>query len=195
MFVQVIEAKTKDAQALRTQMEAWDREIKPGAEGFLGSTAGVTEDGTFIAAARFETEEAARRNSERPEQGRWWEETAQHLEGEATFYDCRDVDVILGGGSDDAGFVQVIQGYANDKAKLREMGQEMEGEASRRRDFLGGFAAWGPDDGFSQFVYFTSEAEAREGEKNDEGINDEQFGPLIRDIKFLDLKDPWLSSP
>jgi len=195
MFVQVIEGKAKDAQALRSQMEAWERDLKPGVEGFLGSTAGVTDDGTFIAAARFESEEAARRSSERPEQGRWWEETAQHLDGDATFYDCRDVDLIMGGGSDQAGFVQVIQAYANDKAKLREMGQQMEAETNQRPDFLGGFAAWGPDDGFSQFVYFTSEAEAREGEKNDEGINDEQFAPLMRDVKFLDLKDPWLTAP
>src|SRR3712207_2703358 len=103
MFVQVIEATAKDAAALRAQMDAWDREIKPGARGFLGSTAGVTEDGTFIAAARFESEEAARANSDRPEQTQWWEQTAQYIEGDATFYDCRDVDVSMGGGSDDAG--------------------------------------------------------------------------------------------
>ncbi|MBW3595002.1 MAG: hypothetical protein KY391_05435, partial [Actinobacteria bacterium] len=177
MFVQVIEAKAKDAGAVRAQMEAWDRDVKPGAEGFLGSTAGVAEDGTFIAAARFESEEAARKNSDRPEQGQWWEQTAQHLD-DPKFYDCRDVDEFMGGGSDDAGFVQVIQAYATDKEKLREVGQQMEDAGNDRPDVLGGFVAWGPDDGFSQFVYFTSEAEAREGEKNDEGINDEQFAPL-----------------
>jgi len=199
MFVQVIEAKAKDADALRAQMEAWDRDVKPGAEGFLGSTAGVTEDGTFIAAARFESEEAARRNSDRPEQGQWWEQIAQHLD-DPKFYDCGDVDVFLGGGSDDAGFVQVIQGYATDKGQLQDVMTSMgDSIQDQRPDVIGGVVAWGPDDGFSDFVYFTSEAEAREGEKRDTESRESPAGndwdKLVRDVKFLDLKDPWLFSP
>ena len=34
--------------------------------------------------------------------------------GDAAFHDCRDVEQLLGGGSDDAGFVQVIQGRTRD---------------------------------------------------------------------------------
>src|SRR3712207_6106901 len=64
MFVQVIEGQTNDAGALRSQFGKWDREVKAGATGFLGSTAGVSEDGTFVAMARFESEEAARTNSD-----------------------------------------------------------------------------------------------------------------------------------
>lgn len=38
-----------------------------------------TEDGRFIAVVRFESEEDARRNRDRPEQDRWWSETAKPL--------------------------------------------------------------------------------------------------------------------
>ena len=201
MFVQVIQGQTSDVGALRAQIEAWERDVKPGAVGFLGSTGGVAEDGTFIEAARFESADAARGNSDRAEQSAWWEETSKLLNGEPTFYDCEDVDEFGGGGSDDAGFVQVIQGYANDKAKMKEMGKQMEQDQSmqeQRPDVIGGFVAWGPNDGFSQFIYFTSEEEARKGEQagaesgNDAG---QQWSDLVRDVKFIDLKDPWLTSP
>lgn len=199
MFVQVIEAKATDPAALKQRMEAWEKEVKPGAIGFLGSTSGVSEDGIFIASARFESEEAARQNSDRPEQSQWWEETSQYLE-DPKFYDCTDVDVSMGGGADDAGFVQVIQGYATDKARLRElMGTMDDSITDQRPDVIGGVVAWGPDDGFSDFVYFTSEADARAGEKKDAEAGDDptgdEFQKLVRDLKFLDIKDPWLTSP
>ena len=198
MFVQVIEGQTSDAGALRAQFEKWNSDVKPGAVGFLGSTAGVAEDGTFIALARFESEDAARANSDRAEQSQWWEETSKHFNGEPKFYDCKDVDTWLDGGSDDAGFVQVIQAYATDKEKLREVGSQMDPEEMRkaRPDVIGGVVAWGPDDGLSQFIYFTSEEEARKNERRDTESGDEDpMAGLFRDQKYIDLKDPWLTSP
>ena len=92
MFVQVIQGRVTDAAKVRAALDRWAEELAPGAAGWLGSTAGVTEDGRFIALARFESEEAARRNSDRPEQDRWWAETAQLLTGEATFKDSSDAN-------------------------------------------------------------------------------------------------------
>jgi hypothetical protein len=66
MFVQVIRGQVSDPEQLTA-----------GAPGWLGSTAGVTEDGRFVALARFESQEAARRNRDRPEQGQWWMETSK----------------------------------------------------------------------------------------------------------------------
>jgi hypothetical protein len=43
----------------------------------------LTDDGRFIALARFESEEAARRNTDRPEQDRWWTEIAKLFTGAA----------------------------------------------------------------------------------------------------------------
>ena len=39
----------------------------------------MTADGRMVALVRFDSEEAARRNSDRPEQGAWWEGMAALL--------------------------------------------------------------------------------------------------------------------
>ncbi len=70
MFIQVIQGKVSDEAGLRRCMDRWTEDVRPGATGFLGCTQGLCDDGTFIALARFESAEAARRNSERPEQAR-----------------------------------------------------------------------------------------------------------------------------
>src|ERR671923_523515 len=108
MFIQVIQGDVRDAAAFRAQLDRWAEELGPTADGWLGTTGGLATQGGFIAVVRFESEEAARRNSDRPEQGRWWAGTAQSL-GEVTFHDCAEVDLMGAGGSDEAGFVQVIQ--------------------------------------------------------------------------------------
>ena len=77
MFIQVIQGKTNDAEGLRRRLDEWVEKLGPGAQGFQGTTGGVAEDGTAVFIARFESEEAARANSDRPEQGQWWEETAK----------------------------------------------------------------------------------------------------------------------
>ena len=202
MFVQVIQGKVTDPQAFRQQWETWQRDLKPTAKGFLGSTGGIAEDGTFIAAARFESEDAARANSEKPEQGEWWQQTERYLES-PVFYDCTDVDEWKGGGSDSAGFVQVIQAFVDDKETFRNGMKRMADAPDGRDDVIGGFVAWGPDDGFSQFVYFTSEAEAREGEaasadreySAEEKEMWETWEKSTRDVRYIDLKEPWFSSP
>src|SRR3954467_4776094 len=98
MFVQVIEGKLKDPDLLQRQLERWRKEIKPGAKGYLGSTSGVTGDGASIAVVRFESEANARANSERPEQGAWWNETSKAFDGEPNFTESSDTELLFGGG-------------------------------------------------------------------------------------------------
>jgi hypothetical protein len=201
MFVQVIQGKAKDPAQLRKQLERWDEELKPGAKGYLGSTAGVTADGEFIALARFESEEAARANSARAEQGAWWQETSRSL-ADAMFHDCTLVDLINEGGSDDAGFVQVIQGKVTDVDKARELDRATQSQMSEiRPDVIGGIVAWHPENGrFTNAIYFTSEAEARAKEK--ETSDSPEFDKYMSEWqaisdgepKFLDLTEPWYSS-
>jgi hypothetical protein len=183
---------------MQKQWERWVEDIKPGAQGFLGSTGGITPNGDFITIARFENEEAARANSDRPEQGAWWEETSQYL-ADPMFHDCREVDIFGGGGSDDAGFVQVIQGKTKDVEKSRALDARMEPAMRERRpDVIGGINAWHPENGrFTTFIYFTSEAEARAKEKD--MANDEGAAEFMREMqelsdgepKFLDISEPW----
>lgn len=200
MFAQIVQGRVTDPAGVRKQWDKWVEDVKPGAQGFLGSTAGVTAGGEFITIARFENEEAARANSDRPEQSAWWEETSQYVE-DPMFHDCTLVDVFGGGGSDEAGFVQVIQGKTKDVEKSRDLDARMEpGMRDRRPDVIGGVNAWHPDNGrFTTFIYFTSEAEARAKEK--EMANDESFGEYMQEMqelsdgepKFLDLSEPWMA--
>ena len=106
MFVQAIEGRVADVAGLRRQLERWMSELRPGARGFLGSTAGVTDSGDAVVFARFESSSDAKANSERPEQGQWWAETEKCFDGEVRFTDSDDVDIFLAGGSSDAQFVQ-----------------------------------------------------------------------------------------
>jgi hypothetical protein len=114
MFVQVIKGRVSDPAQVRTHLESWASTVGQGADGWLGSTAGVTDDGTAVVLARFESEEAARRNSDRPEQGKWWTQMASYFDGEPEFQDCTVVDVDTYGDPDPAGFVQVMQGRVGD---------------------------------------------------------------------------------
>ena len=198
MFIQVIQGKVNDAEGFRQQFDKWREQLQAGAKGYLGTTGGITEDGTAIFLARFESQDAARANSDRPEQGTWWEETAKYFDGEPTFRDCPEVDTQLDGGSDDAGFVQVMQGRAKDKDRLRAMEEEfMPTLRELRPDLIGSVRAWDGDH-FSEAIYFKSEAEAREGESkmsSERSQEFEEYMSLVEDVTYLDLKDPWLLSP
>lgn len=105
-------------------------------------------------------------DSDLPEQGAWWEATSKAFDGDATFHDCRDVDLLFDGGSNDAGFVQVMQGRAKDQDQMRRREKEMEPELRPLRpDLIGGITAWHGDGTFTEVAYFTSEAEARKNEQ------------------------------
>lgn len=194
MFAQFIRAKAGDEAAIRRAMDRWDDELRPGAEGFLGSTAGITTGGEFITIARFASEEQARRNSDRPEQGAWWAELEKAFAGAASFVESDDVDVSMGGGRDDAGFVQVMIGRG-DRQQIAAVMQEVEAVLRRERpDILGGITLWRDDGTFIDVAYFTSEAEARAGEAkelSEEGRQVfERFQQLAPVDEWLDISDP-----
>jgi hypothetical protein len=201
MFVQVIQGKVSDPAGMRAHMDTWVSTVGRGVEGWLGSTAGVTDDGTSVAVVRFESEEVARRNSERPEQGEWWSTMASYYDGEPTFHDCTIVDVDTYGDPDQAGFVQVMRGNVSDPSKARDL---MAGDPtdwpSFRPDILG--TLWASTEGgdWTMAIYFTSEAEAREGEQKEPpaeaaALMEELNSLGTGEPSYLDLRDPWLVSP
>jgi hypothetical protein len=201
VFVQVIRGQVTDPGQIRAALDRWAQELAPGATGWLGSTAGVTEDGRFIALARFESEEAARRNSGRPEQDRWWAETARLFSGEATFRDSSDVTLDVIGEPDAAGFVQVIQGQGSDPDRARElMAQDSSEWAAFRPDIIGSVGVGHEGGAYTMALYFTSEEEAREGERKEpppelKAQMQEMEALSVGEPEFFDLKQPWLYSP
>jgi hypothetical protein len=199
MFVQTIQGHIADASELKDSLDQWMRDLAPGAHGWLGTTAGVTADGTCVALVRFESPQEARRNSDRPEQHQWWMETSKLFSGEVVFHNCEEIDQFGRGGSDEAGFVQVIQGRVRDVQRMREIGRRMEAEGMNdyRPDVIGGTVALHGDGGYTMALYFTSEQAAREGERKEppahlRDIMEEQQSLHEGPPDFLDLADPWL---
>jgi hypothetical protein len=197
MFIQVIEGTTSDPDALHRQLDVWERDLKPGAVGYLGSTGGCTSSGDCIMVVRFESREAAARNSERPEQTEWWHETERCFDGPVRFHDSEDVQVMTHGSLDDAGFVQAMEGHVTDLARAHDVEAEADSIlAEERPDLLGSVTAFFDDGEFTELAYFTDEAAARAGEQRE--MSPEAAATYARWTdtmpidRFLDLTDPWL---
>ncbi len=178
MFIQVMQGRIADAEHLKRQVDRWRSELKPGARGYLGATSGVTSDGRAIT-----------------EQGAWWAETAKAFDGDVTFHDCKETDSALGGGSNDAGFVQVVQGRAKNEKDMRKLLPTLEKQLSEiRPEILGITVGWHGDGRFTQAVYFTSEKAARAGETatGNEKLREQFMSNIDGQPVFFDLTEPDL---
>jgi len=201
MFVQVITARTSDATAVKAAMDRWQSELAAGSIGWLGTTAGVTADGRFIAFARFESAEQAQRNSERPEQDQWWAETAKLFDSEPEFADSSDIVVDLAGDPDAAGFVQAMRGRSTDPVRARELMDSHPDEwRAYRPDLIGSVAALFESGRWAMAAYFTTEAEARAGEQKEPPAElkaemDELASLAAGEPEYFDLTEPWLYAP
>jgi hypothetical protein len=201
MFMQIIQGKVADADAVRAAMDRWLTDVQPGAKGWLGGTFGVSDDNQLIACVRFASHEAATANSTRPEQTAWWQQVEQHFDGPVTFHDCDGVRLFLNGGSDDAGFVQVIQSRVRpeNRERLLELAQQEDAELSKYRpDVIGGTIAIDAGGVVTETVAFTSESEARRGEEQEIPVEvteqlQEQMS-LLEDVTYIDLHHPWFAS-
>jgi hypothetical protein len=149
--------------------------------------------------ARFESEDSARRNSDRPEQGAWWAETETLIDN-PQFADSSDVTVHLAAAPDDAGFVQVMRGRIADADaydRVQEgMAQMIADMNEARPDVLGSVTVRESADRYTDVVYFTSEAEARQGEAKELPAEvTRQFDAMMSAVEvddYLDLRDPWI---
>lgn len=195
MFIQVIQAPCSRGDEVRALMQEWDQ-VTDDSSGFLGSTGGVTDDGTFISVVRFESKEQAMANSDRPETGAMAEKMAALMDGPPEFHDCDDVSVWLDGGSDDAGFVQIIRGKTDDTAAFKEMmTRDTANLREMRPEIIGGTLGIEADGTYTQTIAFTDEASAREGEKQEppQEIR-EELEASMQGATFYDLHDPWFTS-
>ena len=194
MFIQVMQAKCSRADDVRKFADSYD---DTDAVGFLGGTFGVTDEGEFLGVVRFESAEAAAANSARPETDAWAQEFAALLDGPVSFADYDDVTEIRGGGSDSAGFVQVIRGRVDDADRAKRLIQGFSDMTEVRPDVLGGTLAIGADGGYTETIYFTDEAAARAGEQGEEPPPSEVAGDLewmMDGASYYDLRNPWFES-
>ena len=193
MFIQVFHGKLADPELWVAQVGKWRQDIRPRTTGFLGFTSGVTADSYMVTVARFESQQTAQVDSDLPEQGEWFAASSKAFAGELTFHDCPQVELLFGGGSDRAGFVQVMTGRAKDPDALRVISRDMEDELRLvRPDLIGGTVGWHGDREFVQTSYFTSEAQARTNERTmaETPLLGRFMAQIDGDLHYHDLTSP-----
>lgn len=196
MFIQVIQGPCSRPDDLRAVASTWLSDLGPGATGYLGGTFGFTDDGLFIGVIRFASRADADANSQRPEQHAWAQRLMATFDEQPEFRDYDEVLLLLDGGSDDAGFVQVIQGVAKDRAALDLLAASGEQLRSMRPEIIGGTFAIAADGSFTETVAFTDEGSARTGEALE--IPPEiatALASVMEGAVFHDLHSPWFESP
>jgi hypothetical protein len=196
VFIQIIQGKCTRQDEMHALADEWREQRAPSADGWLGGTYGFTDDDMFVGVVRFEDRAKAMANSESPEQGEWAKRMAALFDGPIEFHDSEDVTLLFDGGSDKAGFVQIIRGKVDDPARLRSM---MTNEATMlhemRPDILGATLAIEPDGTYTETVAFTDEESARSGEQvepPDEVRAELEYA--MQGAQFYDLKHPWFES-
>ena len=193
MHVRFIRAKVADVDGLRAHLERGEGQLTADAVGFLGSTAGITAKGDFVALARFDSAAAAAANRERIEAGEWWRELLTYLDGEPAVKETERVSVLMAG-SDDAGFVQIMEGTGDPDALAALDEQFVAIAPEYRPDIMGGYRAYFADGTWADVAYFTSEAEARAGESREMPPEVaklfEEFGRVAGITVYHDLNDP-----
>jgi hypothetical protein len=201
MFIRVIKGRATNPPGIRRDLGRWQRLLAADADGWLGSTAGITHDGWSITVVRFASEAQARRNSNRPEQREWWRDASQHL-ARIAVHDASKVHTYGEGGADEAGFVQVIQGHSDDLERMASLGREQEKVLARKAPHILGMTVAEHTDrqgDFTQIVYFTSEQDAQRfapepPTQADEAAQEERRS-LMSNMRSFDLRDPQLLSP
>ena len=195
MFIQIIQGQCTRQDELRALIDEWHSDLAPGATGWIGGTYGFTDDDLFIGVVRFDSRDAATASSERSEQGDWADRMSELLDGSPEFHDCDDVTLFLDGGSDQAGFVQIIRGKVDDPERLKAMLADIDGLREMRPEIIGGSLAIESDGTFTETVAFTTEKAARAGEGKEppEEMRSE-MEEVFKDATFYDLRNPWFMS-
>jgi hypothetical protein len=199
MFVLTVAARTSAPDSLRRHVLTWRADVGISATGWLGSTAGVSGDGTFIFMLRFESEEAWLITSGVPEYANWWQVCGHHLDTTPSFTPSTAVTGILAGGSDDAEAVRVVQGRATPSRLEASVRQLDTVPAAARAGVIGGLVAWHDDEQFTEALYFAAPAPGQLGlqaaASTPLGRFFQDHDAAIRGASVIDLVEPWLSSP
>src|SRR5215208_1650724 len=165
MFIQITQGRATNPPGIRRDLGRWQRQLAVDADGWLGSTTGITDDGWSVTVVRFASEAQARRNSDRPEQRDWWRDASQHL-ARVVVHDASKIHLDQDGGAEEAGFVRVVQGHSDDLAR---MVRAIPGQDARRLE--------------------------RESPIEAEEPAQENHRGLMADLRSFDLRDPQMLSP
>jgi hypothetical protein len=197
MFVQVVRGPVIDGDATLARLDHWLEHLAPTAEGWLGTTAGLTRDRELVAFVRFATSADARRSSDRIEQGQWWAESMLLFAGDVSFDNFDDVTIFGDGGSDAAGTVEVLRGRVRPGSGGPDLAQRLAQRAldqGREGGLIGGIVGTHDDGSFTQASYFCRSAIGRSYPTLDPQSLLEGRA-VASDVRLLRLEKLWFGSP
>ncbi len=166
--------------------------------GWLGGTYGFTDDGQFVGVVRFESQAACEEISSMPGADLWWAGAEELFDSGCEIHESDDVSMMLDGGSDDAGFVQIMRGRIFDEDRLRHFMTDTEMTAmlhQARPDLVGATLAIEADGTFTETIAFTDEASARAGEQREMPADmRDDLASAMTEVEYIDLHRPWFAS-
>lgn len=197
MFIQMVQGRCDRQDEMRGLVDDWCGAMAD-QPGWLGGTYGFTDDGRFVGIVRFENSTVCRNNASTSDAAMWWAGAEALFEGSCEIHESEDVSMMLDGGSDDAGFVQVMRGTVADADKFRHVMTDTEMTNmlhQARPEIIGATLAMEPDGTFIETVAFTDEASARKGEQTDMPAEmQSEFESAMTDVEYLDLHHPWFAA-
>jgi hypothetical protein len=197
VFIQMVQGRCSRQDEMRGLVDDWCATMAD-RPGWLGGTYGFTDDDRFVGIVRFESSKASKDFAKTSEAAMLWAAAQDLFEGGSEVHESEDVSMMLDGGSDDAGFVQVMRGRVADADRLRHFMTDttmtsMLHEA--RPEIIGATLAMESDGTFIETIAFTDEQSAREGEKKDMPADMQaDFESSMSDVEYVDLHRPWFAS-
>lgn len=200
MFIQILQGRVADEAGARRELERWLGDLGTQAPGWLGVTAGIGDDRTFMAVLRFASEAAAMANDRRPELAAWRAAVKQHLVGPVRLDQCPVVRTSKAGNPARAGFVRILQGRVADPARLAALQGEVEHALQRQPHLLE--VVVGEHEGghgyFTEVASFVSERAVRAAERAMPVESAVQLGMVrsfMERLRLVELHDPWVLTP
>jgi len=200
MFIQILQGRVADEAGVRGEVERWQGELGADAPGWLGLTAGIGDDRTFLIVFRFASEAAVRANEARPEVSSWRAAVKQHLVGPVRLDQCPVVRTPKTGSPARAGFVRVLQGRVADPRRLAAVREEFERGLQRQPHLLE--VVVGEHEGgqryFTEVASFISERAVRAAERAMPVESAVQLGMVrsfMERLRLVELHDPWVFTP
>jgi hypothetical protein len=166
--------------------------------GWLGGTYGFTGDERFVGVVRFDSSTACRDSAAMADSAIWWAGADALFDSGCEIHESEDVSMMLDGGSDNAGFVQVMHGKVGDADKFRHFMTDTEVTSmlhQTRPEIMGATLAMEPDGTFIETIAFTDEESARKGEQLEMPAEMQQnFESAMTDVEYIDLHHPWFAT-
>ncbi|HVM00892.1 MAG TPA: hypothetical protein VM324_16500 [Egibacteraceae bacterium] len=198
MFLRIVQARCTDEQAVRRLWKEW-ADAAATISGWLGSTGGVTREGTLFLLSRYDSAQAARAHADSAQHAAWLEAAGAGLDGAPTVRETADVHAVGDPEPAEAGFLQIMEARVADRRRWEEIEEGLaDAFTAHRPDFVGGYRAWVSADRVCAVDYFTSEAEARAGEAKppppDLQAGFEQWIAMLDEIVWHNIADPWIAT-